>query len=52
MTDDTLVPIDTVIPQGKTDEEVNESNKQAFTQSVAGASLSTCATTILTGTLR
>ncbi|MFS0181589.1 PDZ domain-containing protein [Corynebacterium striatum] len=39
MTDDTLVPIDTVIPQGKTDEEVNESNKQAFTQSEAAATV-------------
>ncbi|OFM02752.1 signal protein PDZ [Corynebacterium sp. HMSC071F07] len=39
MTDDTLVPIDTVIPQGQTDEEVNESNEQAFTQSESAATV-------------
>ena len=38
-TDDTLVPIDTVIPQGKTDQEVNEANQQAFTQSESAATV-------------
>ncbi|MEJ4092531.1 PDZ domain-containing protein [Corynebacterium accolens] len=39
LTDDTLVPIDTVIPQNMTDEEVQESNKQAFTQSESAATI-------------
>ena len=43
MTDDTLVPIDTVIPQGQTDEEVNESNEQAFTQSESAATVAATA---------
>ncbi|ERS49074.1 PDZ domain-containing protein [Corynebacterium kefirresidentii] len=39
MTDDTIVPIDTVIPQNMSDKEVEESNKQAFTQSESAATL-------------
>ena len=39
MTDDTIVPIDTVIPQNMSDKEVEESNKQAFTQSESAATV-------------
>ena len=38
-TDDTLVPIENIIPQGKTDEEVQEANQQAFTQSESAATV-------------
>lgn len=38
-TDDTIVPIENVIPQGKTDEEVQEANQQAFTQSESAATI-------------
>ena len=38
-TDDTIVPIGSVIPQGKTDEEVQEANQQAFTQSESAATV-------------
>lgn len=36
-TDDTLVPLDQVFPQDKTEEEVKEMNQQAFTSSEASA---------------
>lgn len=39
LTDDTIVPIDTVIPQGQTDEQINELNQQAFTQSESAATV-------------
>ena len=38
-TDDTIVPIDSVIPQDQTQEEVNEANQQAFTQSESAATI-------------
>lgn len=38
-TDDTIVPIETVIPQNMTDEEVEQSNKQAFTESESAATV-------------
>lgn len=38
-TDDTIVPIDTVIPQNQTPEQVNEANAQAFTQSESAATV-------------
>lgn len=39
LTDDTIVPIENVIPQGKTDKEVQEANQQAFTQSESAATV-------------
>lgn len=38
-TDDTIVPIDTVIPQDMSDEDVQEANQQAFIQSESAATL-------------
>ena len=37
--DDTIVPIETIIPQDMTDEEVEQSNKQAFTESESAATV-------------
>ncbi|MDY3128124.1 MAG: PDZ domain-containing protein [Corynebacterium sp.] len=39
-TDDTIVPLETVIPTGSTDEEVSQRNHQAFVQSEAAATVS------------
>lgn len=39
-TDDTIVPLDTVIPTGKSEDEVQEENLAAFTQSESAATVS------------
>lgn len=38
-TDDTIVPLEKIIPQDKTEEEVTEANEQAFAQSESAATI-------------